>query len=169
MIKSIVSKVRGGGNLPDKSNYYQMIVGFIGGLLGIGCIGILGTWQDAPLLMAPFGASCVLLFAAPDSPLAQPRNVIGGHLLSSLVGIVFLKYIGVSPIELGVAVGVAIVLMQLTRTLHAPAGADPILIIMMGNVGWSFLIIPVLMGSIVLVLIAVLVNNVGKRKWPKYW
>lgn len=168
-MKQIISKVKGGGQIPSRVDYWQLLRGFIGGLLGIGCIGWLAEWQHVPLLMAPFGASCVLLFAAPDSPLAQPRNVIVGHLLSSLVGIVFLKYIGNSPLDIGVAVGVAIVVMQLTRTLHAPAGADPILILMLGFCGWDFLLIPVLMGSMLLVTIALVINNIGCRKWPSYW
>ncbi len=120
--------------------------------------------------MAPLGASCFLLFGVPDAPFAQTRNVIAGHLLSSLVGLVFFKYIGVSPVEMGLAVGIAIGLMLVTRTSHPPAGADPLVIMIVGNLSWGFLITPVLVSTVILVLIALVFNNVGNgRSWPRYW
>jgi len=59
--------------------------------------------------------------------------------------------------------------MQLTRTLHAPAGADPILILMVGQLSWDFLLVPVLLSSVLLVLVALVVNNIAGKKWPNYW
>ena len=169
-MKYLLEKIRGNSALPARPTIWQMVNGLIGGSLGISTVAMLSNIYHLPLLIAPFGATCVLLFAAPDSPLAQPRNVIGGHLISSLVGLVFLQYIGAGPIEMGIAVGVAIALMQLTRTLHAPAGADPLVVMMMGNATWWFLVEPVLISSLLLVFIALIVNNSGKlKKWPKYW
>lgn len=104
-------------------------------------------------LIAPFGASCVLLFALPQSPLAQPRNVIGGHLISTLVGLTILTLFGSQPLTMGLAVGLAIAAMQITGTLHPPAGGDPLVVIATG-VGWSFLAAPVLVGTVALVSIA---------------
>lgn len=169
-MKRILNKIRGNTTPPPRPHHWQVVTGLIGGAMGIGTIALLAHSAGLPLLMAPFGATCVLLFAAPDTPLAQPRNVIGGHLISSLVGLLFLKFIGAGPVEMGLAVGVAIALMQLTRTLHAPAGADPLVVLMSGKVGWSFLAAPVLASAVLLVLIALLVNNVGYNKqWPRYW
>ncbi|MEN3032054.1 HPP family protein [Chromobacterium amazonense] len=169
-MKRILNKVRGSGALPARPNRWQIVAGLIGGSVGIGLIAVLAHAQNLPLLMAPFGATCVLLFAAPDTPLAQPRNVIGGHLVSSLVGLLFLKYVGVGPLEMGLAVGLAIALMQATRTLHAPAGADPLVVLMSGKAGWSFLFAPVFASAVILVLVAIVVNNVGQNKqWPRYW
>jgi CBS-domain-containing membrane protein len=169
-MNSIIHKIRGDTKSPSRAPYLQVLNGLVGGTLGIGVLALLMDSQGFPLLMAPFGATCVLMFAAPDTPLAQPRNVIGGHLVSSLIGLVFLKFIGTGPLEMGVAVGLAIALMQLTRTVHPPAGADPLVVLVGGKVGWSFLVAPVLAGSLLLVLIALLINNVGRNKrWPRYW
>ena len=72
--------------------------------------------------------------------------------------------------EMGLAVGVAIALMQATRTLHAPAGADPLVVLMSGKAGWSFLFAPVFASAVILVTVAIVVNNVGQnRQWPRYW
>lgn len=165
-----IGKMAGGNPLPSRPAARLVWNGLIGGLLGIGVIAILTQSFGLPFMMAPLGATCVLLFAVPDAPLAQPRNVIGGHLVSSFVGIVVAKYLGVSPLCMGIAVGVAIALMQLTRTLHAPAGADPLVVILAGGVTWDFLLVPVLASSVVLVLIALVLNNASSTsQWPKYW
>jgi len=163
-------KMKGGAALPPRASTFQMLAGLLGGLLSISIVAILTEMQHVPLLMAPLGATCVLLFAAPDAPLSQPRNVIGGHLLSSLVGLVCLKFVGTGPVEMGLAVGVAIVFMQFTRTLHAPAGADPLVIMMAGTATWSFLLTPVLVSCLILVMLALIINNSGAgRTWPRYW
>ncbi|NIK69402.1 HPP family protein [Paenibacillus sp. BK720] len=102
------------------------------------------------LLMAPFGASCVIVFALPDSPLAKPRNVIGGHVISTFTGLAFLHAFGQHAWTLAAAVALSIVLMQVTKTIHPPAGADPLVVILAGA-GWSFLLTPVLAGALLLV------------------
>ncbi|WP_439648949.1 HPP family protein [Desertivirga xinjiangensis] len=103
-----------------------------------------------PLIMAPFGASCVLAFGVPDSPLAQPRNILGGHLISSLIGVLCYTYFGSTWYSLVIGVGAAIFIMQLTKTTHPPAGADPLVIIFAGA-SWKFILNPVLSGSLILV------------------
>ena len=107
-------------------------------------------WQ---LLMAPFGATAVLLFAAPQSPFSKPFNVIGGHLLTAIIGLVCANYLDIGLWGLGLATGLAITLMILTDTLHPPAGANPILIIQTQQ-SWGFLLDPVLLGAVGLVLSA---------------
>ena len=125
----------------------------LGGFLVIFALSQLGSSLHTALLVAPFGASCVLVFALPRSPLAQPRNVIGGHLISSTVGVVILAALGHSPLAYGVAVGLAIAAMQATDTLHPPAGADPIVVLATGA-SWSFLALPILVGSTTIVAAA---------------
>jgi CBS-domain-containing membrane protein len=169
-MSTIKSKIRGGGVRPPAPSLTQVLNGLIGGGLAIGIVAALTKSSHVPLLIAPLGASCFLLFAVPDGPFSQPRNVIFGHLFSSLVGLIFLKFIGVGPIEMGIAVGLAIALMLLTRTSHPPAGADPLVVMIAGNLSWTFLAAPVLASTVILVLIALVVNNVGKeRSWPRYW
>ena len=83
--------------------------------------------------MAPFGASCVILYAVSQSPLAQPRNVIFGHFISALVGLIFLKILGAGMLSIAFAVGVAIALMQYFQCVHPPAGANPLVILLTAN------------------------------------
>lgn len=103
--------------------------------------------------MASFGASCVLAFGVPDSPLAQPRSIIGGHVVSTLVGLLVLGTLGNSWWAGALAVGLALAVMQQTRTLHAPAGANP-LVVLAASAPVSFLVTPVLTGAVVIVLVA---------------
>lgn len=148
----------------------QVVTGLVGGMVGIGAVAWLTDSAGIPLLMAPFGATCVLLFAAPAAPLAQPRNVIGGHLIAALVGLLMLQWLGASPWAMALAVGVAIALMQLAQVVHPPAGANPLVIMMAGVSDYTFLLAPVLAGAVMLVVIALLINNLGAgRRWPVSW
>ncbi|CAM1658044.1 HPP [Bartonella choladocola] len=155
---------------PARPSSLQILTGFAGGMVSILILAFMAGHYHVPLIMAPFGATCVLLYALPESPLAQPGSVIGGHLLSTFVGLAVFHLIGHGVWETGLAVGLAIGLMQFTRTIHAPAGADPIVVFLASCPGWSFLFAPVFLGSIILVAIAFVVNNIGAGKnWPKYW
>ena len=119
--------------------------------------------------MAPFGASCVLAFGVWESPLSQPRNIIGGHLISTLVGLCVYHLLGSGTVSMALGVGLATGLMMLTRTTHPPAGANPLVVIMAGS-SWSFLITPVLAGAVIIVLAALFVNNLdNKRHYPNFW
>lgn len=114
-------------------------------------------------IMAPFGASCVLLYTAASSPLAQPRNVILGHLIAACVGLIFLKLFGVTALSIAAAVGLAIALMQLFKCIHPPAGANPLVILLtaqQSTYDWDFLIFPVFSGAVLLVLIAKLIHKI---------
>ncbi|MFT4020487.1 MAG: HPP family protein [Acinetobacter sp.] len=151
----------------------EVLKGLIGGTLGIFVLLLLSHYSHTPWIMAPFGATCVLLFAVSASPLAQPRNVIFGHLISAFVGIFFLKFIGESLFSIACAVGIAISLMQIFRCVHPPAGANPLVILLTAQTisyGWNFLLTPVLIGAVSLVVVAWGVNNIfDEKKWPNYW
>jgi CBS domain-containing membrane protein len=149
---------------------------FIGTFIAIASIGLLQqggfTQQDSVFLIGSFGASCVLLFGATQSPLAQPRNLVGGHLLASIIGVAIHKLI---PDQLwlssALAVSLSIVVMQMTKTMHPPAGATA-LIANIGSekitsLGFSYTLTPVLSGVAILLVIALLVNNIpAKRSYP---
>ncbi len=125
----------------------------LGGLLAIGAVAWLGRVTGNLLLMAPFGATCVLLFSVPNSPLSQPANVIGGHLVSTAIGLLLHAMLPVEWWSLGLAVGLAIAAMAALRVTHPPAGADP-LVVFFDNPGWAYLGLPVASGSLALIMIA---------------
>lgn len=168
-MRYVARRLRGGEPLPPRPHGRHVLLALLGSSAAIAATGYLSQATGHPWLMAPFGASCVLAFAVPDSPLAQPRNLIGGHLLTTGIGLAFLMVAGSAPWAMAAAVGIAIALMQLTRTVHPPAGANP-LIIMLTAPGWAFLFNPVFCGSALIVLLAILVNNLDReRAYPRYW
>ncbi len=149
-----------------RKNGMPSLISGLGGALAIWLLATLTQSLGQVLLVAPFGASCVLLFALPGSPLARPRNVIGGHFISALMGLLVLALMGDGILAMGLGVGLAIAAMQFSGTLHPPAGGMP-LVVMMTGAGWSFLVLPVLAGTVTLVCAAFLYHRlVSKRAWP---
>ncbi len=170
-LENYCSKIRGSKrSIPaDRPHHRYIFWTWLGSFIGIAATAYLSVKMGVPLLMAPFGATTVLIFGVPDSPLAQPRNVIGGNLLAALVSLTILHLCGSEPWAMGMAVATAIGLMQLTGTLHPPGGAVA-LVVMMTNASWGFLLTPALQGSIILVLCAVVFNNLAEdRTYPKHW
>ena len=144
-------------------------------LAGIGatvCISLLAYFSsqtEVLLLMAPFGATMVILFGLPESPLAQPKNIVLGHLITVAVGMIILYSLGVNAFSLGIAVGLSILLMLLTNTTHPPAGANP-LVVMLAGEDWSFMMMPVAFGAFVIVLFGWLYHKyVSQRQYPAKW
>lgn len=149
-----------------RRNALPALISGVGGFTAIGILAGLTDAMQLALLIAPFGASCVLLFALPGSPLARPRNVIGGHFLSALMGLIVLNTLGPGVLSCAIGVGLAIAVMQFTGTLHPPAGGDPLVVILTAA-GWSFLAIPILAGTATLVTIAWAYHKtVSKQKYP---
>jgi len=130
----------------------------LGAALGMGIIGLLGYLTHEPLLIAPFGATCVLLFAVPHSPLAQPANVIGGHMLAAAVTLLLRIFLPPEWWAIALAVGLVIGLMVALRLTHPPAGATPV-VVMLSDPGAIFLLFPMLTSSVLLVMIAYLVHR----------
>ncbi|MDR3351581.1 MAG: HPP family protein [Zoogloeaceae bacterium] len=163
-------KWRGSGeSLPPAAPPKEILLAGIGGLTAIALVAALSALSGHPLVLGSFGASCVLLFGFPDSPFAQPRNVIGGHVLSSFLGLACLTLFGAHGWSMALAVGISISAMMATRTVHPPAGSNPV-IIMLSAPAWSFLFTPTLLGAAALVLVALLFNNLAAGKsWPRYW
>ena len=116
-----------------------------------------------------FGSSMVLLFGFPESPFAQPKNVFFGHLLTTLVGILFITFFEVSFVTIGLAVGVGVMLMMAFKITHPPAGGNPI-IVMIGGVSFQFLIFPVMVGAIAIIIGGIIYNRlILKKKYPQTW
>ena len=148
----------------------DLVLSSVGAALAIAALGYLAQATRTPLIMAPLAASALLVFVVPDNALAQPRNVIGGHVLSGAIGIGIDQALGTPVWVMAVAVGLAIAAMQATRTVHAPAATLPVLIMMSGEPRWSFLITPVLAGSIILVGCGVVFHRlIARRRYPASW
>ncbi|GAB6158501.1 HPP family protein [Desulfotomaculum varum] len=141
----------------------------IGSFLGIGFICLLNSSYHIPLLVPSLGASAVLLFAACHVPMAQPRNVVGGHILSATAGVLVYQLLGNRWWTIALAVTLAILLMNLTNTLHPPGGATAFVAVYTGQ-SISYIFSPVALGALILVIMAALINNCSpKRKYPTFW
>lgn len=150
---------------------------FLGGFFGIGIIGFISsryfTLNDNLFLIGSFGASAVLVYGATNSPLAQPRNLVGGHVVSALVGVTFHKLVpGEIWLSSALAVSTAIVMMQITKTVHPPGGATA-LIANIGSekikaLGYLYVLSPVLTGVLILLVVALIFNNIPEHRFYPY-
>jgi CBS domain-containing membrane protein len=154
----------------------EHILTFLGAFVGIGLVGFINSryfvLNDNLFLIGSFGASSVLIYGVINSPLAQPRNLIGGHLISAIIGVTIHKLI---PNEIwlasALAVALSIVAMQITKTLHPPGGATA-LIANIGSekikaLGYVYVLNPVVTGVIILFVVALIFNNISKsRSYP---
>jgi len=136
-----------------------------GAFLCITSLAYLNSFDESNLwLIPPFGASMVLVMAVHESPLAHPKNILFGHIISAFSGVFVFSVLGSSFISLGLAVGLAIFLMMATKTVHPPAGANPIIAIL-GAKGMGFILMPVAVGASFIVLFAIIYNKSLKRNY----
>ena len=142
--------------------YESMLLGALGATLGIVLLQVLSETSNIALLVAPYGATFVLVFALPESPLVKPKNIVGGYLIATLMGLLFYQLFGNTPLSLGLAFGLSFILMQLTKTLHPPAGSIPLLI-MFSKPDWSYVVIPILIGVILILVYEKFYNYVLKK------
>jgi CBS-domain-containing membrane protein len=164
---------------PPRVRNAEVFWSWIGALLGIGLLAWLGQRffapRELPLMIGSFGASAVLLFGAPKSPLAQPRNLIGGHVVSALIGVLCWKLFADFPaLAQALAVATAIALMHLTRTLHPPGGATALIAVIGGPqihaLGFLYVLIPATAGPLILLAVGLVVNNLPRsRRYPEFW
>lgn len=164
------------GNIDRQRRYpiQEVFFSYLGSFIGIWALAYLSpsiptsssSFPDYTLIAAPFGAAAVLVFGTPTSPLAQPRNLIVGNLLGAIISVVMVCTFGSEPLVMALAVATAIEFMQITRTLHPPGGAVA-LVGVMTNAKWSFIFVPVFLGSIVLLLCSYVFNNLMPgRSYP---
>ncbi|RDE23055.1 HPP family protein [Motiliproteus coralliicola] len=155
--------------LPPRAAPRQILMAGLGGFVMMLVLAGLAENLGLALVLGSFGASCVLVFGFPDAPFSQPRNIVAGHFLSSLIGLACLTLFGPQVWSLGLAVGLAIALMMLTRTVHPPAGSNPVIVFLMLP-GWEFLLLPTLLGALLIVAVALVYNNLCRGlSYPKYW
>lgn len=149
---------------------------FIGSFLGIAAIRFIQSTYLSPtenvFLIGSFGATAVLIYGAIQSPLAQPRNLIGGHLISAVIGVTIYKLIP-DPIWINapLAVSLSIIAMQYTKTLHPPGGATALIAVIgtenIKSLGYLYVLSPVLTGVTILLVVALIFNNMtSQRKYP---
>ena len=144
-------------------NYQNILISSLGAFLCIFLIAYLNSVDETNIwLIPPFGASLVLVMSVHDSPLAQPRNVFFGHILSASSGVLLFYLLGNSPISISLALSLAIILMMITKTIHPPAGANPIIAIL-GAKSFEFVIMPVATGALFIVIFAFIYNKIWKR------
>lgn len=161
---------------------YFIVTSWLSSLLSIAGIGLLGralqfNQVENFFLIASFGATAVLVHAAPNSPLAQPRNVVGGHIVSAIIGVLLAKFLPADPVWLAaLSVSTAIAAMHITHTLHPPGGATALLAVSSGGaiekLGFWYVISPVAASAILMVLIAWLTNRASRdktRHYPNQW
>ena len=157
-------------------DYKEHFWSFVGAFIGIGLIALfqsqLLTKDENIFLIGSFGASSVLIYGAIQSPLAQPRNLIGGHLISAIIGVTIYKLLpDIIWLTAPFAVALSIVAMQVTKTLHPPGGATALIAVIgsekIKTLGYFYILSPVLTGSLILFIVALIFNNITThRKYP---
>ncbi|MFM2306561.1 MAG: hypothetical protein RLZZ367_1230 [Bacteroidota bacterium] len=157
-------------------DYHEHFWSFIGAFVGIGLIAWLQSLSldryENIFLIGSFGASSVLVYGAIQSPLAQPRNLIGGHVISALIGVTVYRFVpDVIWLTAPLAVALSIVLMQITKTLHPPGGATALIAVIGSEkikaLGYMYVLSPVLSGALILLVVAMVFNNITRhRRYP---
>lgn len=157
-----------------RTKLFAVLAGAAGGSIAIGAMEFFSARAAYPLMAIPFATSIVMVMGSPQADPAQPRALVGGHLLSTLVGLLAVKLLGPAPWVAALAVGFAMIAMHLTGTFHPPAGIDP-LVIVVNDLSWAFLIAPVGIGAVLLGLFAFVWHNLAARgankgdTWPTRW
>ena len=145
----------------------EPIISALGAFLCISLIAFINSYDDFNIwLIPPFGATMVLVMAVHESPLAQPKNIFFGHILSALSGVLIYFFLGMSFLSIGLAVAISVWTMMITKTIHPPAGANPIIAIL-GGKGLSFILLPVATGALIIIIFAMIYNKIIKRNYPK--
>ncbi len=179
MLRSYIAKMRGVTQSPPPVNASEIAWSWIGAFIGISAVGYLNQrLLDATslvMIIGSFGASAVLLYGAIKSPLAQPRNLLGGHVLSAIIGVFCYQTFSAVPWLAGaLAVATAIAVMHATKTLHPPGGATALIAVIGSDkihaLGYLYALVPAGSGALVMLLVALVVNNIPKsRRYPEFW
>lgn len=172
-------KMKGTTKSPPAVSLSEVLWSWIGAFLGIAALSYLSfnfvEGTDLVMIIGSFGASAVLIYGAIKSPLAQPRNFVGGHVFSAIIGVASYQ-IFYTHMWLAASVGVAtaIAVMHITKTLHPPGGATSLIAVIgsekIHNLGYLYAIIPAGLGALIMLAVALLVNNIPKsRRYPEFW
>ena len=179
MGETFLSKMKGTTTSPPRAGVSEILWGWIGGFAGMATVGLLSHFvfaqRDMVLIVGSLGASAVLVFGATKSPLAQPRNLMGGHLLSAFIGVSSHQLFSLYPWFAGAfAVATAIAIMHATKTLHPPGGATALIAVIgsdkIHQMGYLYVLVPAGVGPFILLSVALIVNNIpAKRRYPEFW
>lgn len=179
MVKEYLNKMKGSTKSPPGVSFSEVLWSWTGAFLGISTVALISykflEGIGLTMIIGSFGASAVLIYGAIKSPLAQPRNLIGGHVLSAVVGVTSYHMFGVHIwFAAAAAVATAIAVMHATKTLHPPGGATALIAVIGGEsvhrLGYLYAIFPAGTGATIMLLVALLVNNIPKtRRYPEFW
>ena len=172
-------KMKGTTKSPPAVNLSEIIWSWIGSFLGIAAVAAVNSTivdkTDLVMIIGSFVASAVLIYVAIRSPLAQPRNLVGGHMISAAIGVTTFKLLP-APLWLtsAIAVATSIAIMHATKTLHPPGGATALIAVIgsqkIHNLGYLYVLIPAGVGPLIMLAVALLVNNLPEnRRYPEFW
>ena len=172
-------KMKGTTKSPPAVSFSEIIWSWIGAFLGIASVAFINynIFKDTDLVMiiGSFGASAVLIYGAIRSPLAQPRNLIGGHIISAIIGVTMYNLLHNHMwMAASVSVATAIAVMHATKTLHPPGGATALIAVIgsqkIHHLGYLYAVIPAGLGAVVMLAVALLINNIpNSRRYPEFW
>ncbi len=172
-------KMIGRTQSPPRVSILEIAWSWIGAFIGISAVAVVHyhflSESDLLMIIGSFGASAVLIYGAIRSPLAQPRNLIGGHVISAVIGVGCYQLVH-EPLWLAssLAVATAIAAMHATKTLHPPGGATALIAVIgsqkIHNLGYMYALFPAGFGAVLMLLVALIVNNIPKsRRYPEFW
>jgi CBS-domain-containing membrane protein len=174
-----LKKMKGTTKSPPVVSLFEIAWSWLGAFLGIASVALLNyrsfAGTDLVMIIGSFGASAVLIYGAIRSPLAQPRNLVGGHVISALIGVTAFHLLNDHMwLASSMAVATAIAAMHATKTLHPPGGATALIAVIgsqkIHNLGYIYVIMPVGLGAVIMLLVALLINNMPKnRQYPQFW
>ena len=172
-------KMKGTTKSPPVAGLFEICWSWLGAFLGIAAVSSIHynllAQTDLVMVIGSFGASAVLIYGAIKSPLAQPRNLVGGHIISAIIGVACYKIFGGQMwLASSLAVATAIAVMHATKTLHPPGGATALIAVIgstkVHDLGFFYAVVPVGVGVFIMLIVALLVNNIPKnRSYPEYW
>ena len=174
-----INKMKGTTQSPPAVSFSEIIWSWIGAFLGISLVAFINynifKGTDLVMIIGSFGATAVLIYGAIRSPLAQPRNLIGGHIISAVIGVTTYNLFNSHMwLAASIAVATAIAIMHATKTLHPPGGATALIAVIgsqkIHNLGYLYAIIPAGLGATIMLVVALLINNIPKsRRYPEFW
>jgi CBS-domain-containing membrane protein len=178
-LREYFSKMKGGAKGVPRVSLKEALWSGLGGAVGLGMCGWVSSYYLEPraltLMLGSLGASAVLVYGVITSAFAQPRNLIGGHVISAFIGVVCQKLIGGNVwLAATMAVSLSIMAMLMTRTVHPPGGATAMTAVIGGkkvyDLGFFYVLVPVALGAFILLAVGLIVNNLSrKRKYPEFW
>ena len=182
MPNKYTDRMRGGETRAPRKPLNEIGWSWFGSFIGIYLVAVTSRLipidlMDKIFLIGSFGATAVLIYGTPQAEFSQPRNVLGGHVLSALVGVTLYKFVPLDVALLSaLAVSLSIVAMHLSCTLHPPGGATALIAIIgssqVHSLGYLFVLLPIAIGAMEMLLVALVINNISissNRHYPKYW